>query len=100
MADDIKPVDGKTSIDDKVMFEAQRLSYDAARIIAEKIAQRISQRTKEKEVVIAGTQLLADMSNLVATKAILEELAKDYTLLAEAAPAALATLATRSLRAG
>jgi hypothetical protein len=100
MADEIKPVDGKTTIDDKVMFEAQRLSYDAARVVAEKIAQRISQRTKEKEVVIAGTQFLADMSNLVATKAILEELAKDYALLAEAAPSARATLATRSFTRG
>ena len=43
MADEFKPVDGKTTIDDKVMFEAQRLSYDAARVIAEKIAQRIAQ---------------------------------------------------------
>jgi hypothetical protein len=100
MADDIKPVDGKTTIDDKVMFEAQRLSYDAARVIAEKIAQRISQRTKEKEVVIAGTQFLADMSNLVATKAILEELAKDYALLAETTPVAQAEFATRSLWRG
>jgi hypothetical protein len=100
MADDIKPVDGKTTIDDKVMFEAQRLSYDAARVIAEKIAQRISQRTKEKEVVIAGTQFLADMSNLVATKAILEELAKDYALLAETTPSVQAEFATRSLWRG
>ena len=85
MADEIKPLDGKTTFDDKVMFEAQRLSYDAARVIAEKIARRISERTKGKYVVIVGMQLLADMSNLVATKAVLEELAAEYDALATSA---------------
>ena len=82
MADQVKPLDGTTTVDDKVVFEAQRLSYDAARIIAEKIARRISERTRGREVVIAGTQLLADLSNLVAIKAVLEELEYDYDGLA------------------
>jgi hypothetical protein len=85
MADPPKALDGNTTVDDKVVFEAQRLSYDAARIIAEKIARRISERTRGKEVVIAGTQLLADYSNLVAIKAVLEELADDYDALAQLA---------------
>lgn len=92
MADDIKPLDGKTTVDDKVVFEPQRLSYDAARVIAEKIARRISARTRDKLVVIAGTQLLADFSNLVATKAVLEELANEYDALAEATHASTPVL--------
>ena len=87
MADQITPLGGKTTVDDKVLFEAQRLSYDAARVIAEKIARRISERTKGREVVVAGTQLLADMSNLVATRSVLEQLAHDYDALAKIAHA-------------
>src|SRR5674476_764124 len=89
MADQPKPLDGATTADDKVVFEAQRLSYEAAHNIAEKIARRISERTKGREVVIAGTQLLADFSNLVAIKAMLEELAQDYDALAELARASV-----------
>ena len=89
MADTPKTLDGNTTVDEKVVFEAQKLSYDAARIIAEKIARRVSERTKGKEVVIAGTQLLADFSNLVAIKAVLEELADDYDALAELAHASV-----------
>ena len=68
MADEIKPLDGKTTVDDKVVFEPQRLSYDAARVIAEKIARRISGRTRDREVVIAGSHvrvLLAGGSNRI-----------------------------------
>jgi hypothetical protein len=100
MADDIKPLDGKTTVDDKMVFEPQRLSYDAARVIAEKIARRISGRTKDKVVVIAGRQLLADFSNLVATKAVLEELANEYDALAKATHASTPVVpaAVRSTR--
>ncbi|HMI57524.1 MAG TPA: hypothetical protein VK511_05720, partial [Gemmatimonadaceae bacterium] len=66
-------------------FEAQRLSYDACRDIAEKIARRISGRTRNQEVVIAGTQLLADLSNLVAIKSVLEQLVYAYGTLADLA---------------
>jgi hypothetical protein len=89
MADPVKPLDGTTTVDAQVVFEAQRLSYDAVRNIAEKIARRVSGRTKGQEVVIAGTQLLADISNLVAIKAVLEELADDYDALAELAHASV-----------
>lgn len=102
MADDIKPLDGKTTVDDKMVFEPQRLSYDAARAIAEKIARRISGRTRDQVVVIAGTQLLADFSNLVATKAVLEELANEYDALAKATHASTPVLpaAVRRARIG
>jgi hypothetical protein len=78
MADDIKSLEGTTTVDAQVVFEAQRLSYDAAIVIAAKIARRISERTKGREVVVAGTQLLADLGNLVAMKTVLRELARDY----------------------
>ncbi len=81
--DDTKPLAGTTTVDEKVVFEAQRLSYDAARVIAEKIAFRISGRTRDQIVIIAGTQLLADMSNLVAIKAVLEELVREYSALGD-----------------
>jgi hypothetical protein len=77
-------LEGKTTVDDKMVFEPQRLSYEAARSIAEKIARRISGRTRDRHVVIAGTQLLADLSNVVATKSVLEELAGEYDSLARA----------------
>ncbi len=85
MADQPKSLDGSTTVDEKVVFEAQRLSYEAARNIAEKIARRISERTRGREVVVAGTQLLADYSNLVALKSVLEELAEDYDALVQLA---------------
>nr|MBA2684497.1 hypothetical protein [Gemmatimonadaceae bacterium] len=85
MADESKPLDGKTTFDDKVIFEAQRLSYDAARVIAEKIAKRISGRTKDHAVVIAGTQFLADLSSLAATAEVLVELEQDYHAFAHPA---------------
>jgi hypothetical protein len=97
MADPVKPLDGTTTVDAQVVFEAQRLSYDAARNIAEKIARRISERTKGREVVIAGTQLLADFSNLVAIKAVLEELANDYDALAELAHASVPVFKVHTL---
>ncbi|MEO6416609.1 MAG: hypothetical protein ABIP73_11290 [Gemmatimonadaceae bacterium] len=82
-ADETKSLAGTTTVDEKVVFEAQRLSYDAARVIAEKIAFRISGRTRDQIVIIASTQLLADMSNLVAIKAVLEELAREYSALGD-----------------
>ena len=38
MADQPKSLDGSTTVDEKVVFEAQRLSYEAARNIAENLA--------------------------------------------------------------
>ena len=71
-------LEGKTTVDDKMVFEPQRLSYEASRAIAEKIARRISERTKDRLVVIAGMQLLADFGNVVAIRSMLEEIAGEY----------------------
>jgi hypothetical protein len=82
------PLEGKTTVDEKMRFEAERLSYEAARQIASKIAELVSHRTSEKRVVIAGVQLLADLSNLVATRLLLEGIESDYRALASALDAA------------
>ena len=80
-------LEGKTTVDDKMVFEPQRLSYEASRAIAEKIARRISERTKDRLVVIAGMQLLADFGNVVAIRSMLEEIAGEYDGLTKAVQA-------------
>ncbi len=78
----VTPLEGKTTIDDKMFFESTRLSYISAQSIAKQIACQVKDDVKEKRVVIAGTSLLADFTNLQAVYLELESLQKDYDALA------------------
>jgi len=69
---------GKLTIDDKMRFGPQRMAYSAAHDIASEIASKVSDSTRQKIVVIAGTQLLADFANLEATKLSLLGLQLEY----------------------
>ena len=73
-----KPLDGTTTVDDKMRFEPERLSYDSAVLVAGKVADRSAEFTFEKAVVIAGTDLLVDLSNLRACLVIVDDLAQAY----------------------
>lgn len=78
----VTPLEGKTTIDERMFFEPERLSYQSAARIAEKIAGEVRDNYPldfgDKTVVIAGTQLLADFANLRSVYLILESLQKDY----------------------
>lgn len=81
----ITPLEGKTTIDDKMFFEPERLSYQSAVRIAQKIADQVSQEVNGELVVIAGTSLLADFANLQAVYLVLESLRRDYEAIARQA---------------
>jgi hypothetical protein len=74
----VTPLPGKTTIDDKMVFEPQRLAYESAVAIAARIAQKVERFVKGKTVVIAGTRLLADFANLRAIYVLLDSLRRDY----------------------
>ena len=78
----VTPLEGKTTIDDKMFFEPERLSYQCADAIAGEIAQRVKNEVSEKTVVIASTQLLADFANLQAVYVMLDSLTRDYQSVA------------------
>jgi hypothetical protein len=77
-----QPLEGKTTIDDKMRFEPERLSYESANLLAVQIANTVATAVKDCTVIIAGTQLLSDFSNLRAVYLTLEILAHDYENLA------------------
>ncbi|MGA2697417.1 MAG: hypothetical protein ABSE92_15245 [Terriglobales bacterium] len=79
------PLQGKTSIDDKMFFDPERLSYESATDIAGKVAYKVRERVKNQVVVIAGTRLLADFANLQAIYAMLDELRREYGSIADQA---------------
>lgn len=72
------PLEGTTTVDDKMTFEPGRLSYVAARRIAALVAQRVKPHVGTAAVVLAGDAFLADLGNLRAATLQLEMLADDY----------------------
>jgi hypothetical protein len=77
----VTPLEGKTSIDDKMFFEPERLSYESADDIATRIVAQITKQIKDKTVVIAGEHFLADLGNLHAAYVTLETLKNDYNAI-------------------
>lgn len=72
------PLEGTTTVDDKMTFEPGRLSYVAARRIATLVAQRVKPHVGSAPVVLAGDAFLTDLGNLGAAKLQLAMLADDY----------------------
>lgn len=102
MSDTTLPVDlpqGRTTIDDKLTFEPERLSYVAAVRVAALITADVANDIQGQAVVIARDTFLADLSNLAAAKVQLGLLADDYRSVSESlAPSELEGAAlTRSL---
>lgn len=90
MPDTVSPaaqaLDGKTTVDDKMVFEPERLSYLSAVDLAARIAAAIpGDNAAERPVVIAGVPFLSDLANLVAIGTLLDTLAEDYQSLGEQA---------------
>jgi hypothetical protein len=81
----VTPLEGKTTVDDKMVFEPERLSYQSADRLTDRIATAVKAAVKDKQVVIAGTTFLADLANLQAIKVVLEQLQRDYAALEELA---------------
>lgn len=80
-SDAVTPPEGKTTIDDRMFFEPERLGYASAASIADRIAAEIGRAVKDQVVVIAGAQLLADLTNLQAVHLRLESLRQEYAAL-------------------
>jgi len=81
----VTPLQGKTTIDDKMFFDPERLSYESAGDIAGRVACKVKDKVRDEVVVIAGTRLLADFANLQAIYALLDELQREYGSIADQA---------------
>ena len=79
----VTPLEGKTTVDDKMVFEPERLSYQSADYLAKQIAYAVMNELKGKTVVIAGTAFLADLANLQAVAVRVDEVKGDYEVLAQ-----------------
>jgi hypothetical protein len=79
----VTPLEGKTTIDDKLIFEPQRLSYESARAIASQIVCPIADRIKDQVVVVVSTSVLADFANLQAAYLTLEGLTQEYSSIVQ-----------------
>src|ERR1700734_4313465 len=79
----VTPLEGKTTIDDKLIFEPQRLSYESARVIASQIVCPIADRIKDQVVVVVSTSVLADFANLQAAYLTLEGLTQEYSSISQ-----------------
>jgi hypothetical protein len=78
----VQPVDGSTTIDDKMAFEPTRLSYRSIVAVAAEIArQTCDAMGGDRPVVITGGELHADLANLTATEVLLAQSVKQYTAI-------------------
>ncbi|HJQ99899.1 MAG TPA: hypothetical protein VJ826_16405 [Candidatus Polarisedimenticolaceae bacterium] len=81
---EVQPLEGKTSIDEKMFFEPERLSYRAAARLAAAIGAAAGPLVTGKTAIVTGTAFLVDLFNLRATSHELEILAEDYEAAAAA----------------
>ncbi len=84
MPTDIPPLDGRTTTDDKMQFQPERLSYQSATKAAKRIADHVQTGVKDKDVIVGGTRYVADLNTLRSAVAVLENLVQDYAKLADA----------------
>lgn len=83
----VTPLQGTTTVDDKMVFGPQRLSYASADAIAERITSQVKSQVSGRLVIIANTALLADFSNLQAVYLNLDSLQSDYDAVSSYASA-------------
>jgi hypothetical protein len=83
----VTPLQGTTTVDDKMVFGPQRLSYASADAIAAQITSQVKNEVSGRLVIIANTALLVDFSNLQAVYLNLESLQSDYNAVSSYADA-------------
>jgi len=83
----VTPLQGTTTVDDKMVFGPQRLSYASADAIAAQITSQVKKEVSGNLVIIANTALLVDFSNLQAVYLNLESLQRDYDAVSSYADA-------------
>src|ERR1017187_227649 len=93
----VTPLEGTTTIDDQMFFEPECLSYRGTADIAKEIASRCAALVTGKRVVIAGSDLLADMANLQSCCMVLDDLKRNYEGLASHAGPTSKRIAARAL---
>jgi len=75
----VTSVAGKTTLDDKMSFEPERLAYVSAGTVAGRIAKRVvADVGTTRPVVISGGELMADLTNLAATEMLLKQVVAQY----------------------
>jgi hypothetical protein len=93
----VTPLEGATTVDEKLTFEPDRLSYRSAGVLAREIAKRCASRVNQPTVVIAGAQFLADLANLQACYLTLDDLKETYHSLIPHSRATIDRMAARPL---
>lgn len=83
----VTPLQGTTTIDDKMVFGPQRLSYASADAIAARITSQVQDKVSGRLVIVANTALLVDFANLQAIYLNLESLQTEYNAIASYAAA-------------
>jgi len=78
---------GKTTLDEKMTFEPERLSYESADKIAIQIAEAVREDVANETVIIVDLAVLGDFANLRAVTLELAALLAEYTGLAGSAAA-------------
>jgi hypothetical protein len=81
----VTPLEGATTVDTNMLFEPERLGYASAADLAGLIAESCKTHVTQKSVVIAGTDLLADLANLQACYFVLDDLTATYNAIIEPA---------------
>ena len=81
-------LEGNTTVDEKLSLDPERLGYRSAAAIAADIADNVVEHVRGKVVVVAGSDLLADLADLDATYVSLETIEREFASIATAAAAA------------
>ncbi len=84
-----RPLEGKATADVQRRFEPDLLSYRSAAALAAALANKVKDKVVGHEVVIADMAVLVDFANLEALYVELDEMANDFTALADLADAAV-----------
>lgn len=82
---EVKPLDGKTAVDEHMKAGPARLTYVAANTIADNIVAEVRNRVGSDPLVIVSTATLADFANLEAASVTLDGLKREYDLIADLA---------------
>jgi hypothetical protein len=90
----VTPLEGKTTLDDKMAFEPERLAYVSTRAAAIKVALRVLEKLPQAQgnnpartVAITGGPLMADLNNLSAMLVLINQIKKQYDTCAAIAKA-------------
>lgn len=77
----VTALEGTTKVDDKMVFEPERLSYVSADAIAKQISEAVKQDVASKTVIIVDLATLGDFGNLQGCYLTLDAITAEYDAL-------------------